>query len=378
MVKKNGNMTDDKYRVNQSIISRKRNKDEALNILLYPDDIDSCPTEKFLVIKNPLRGIWMAGQMNEEKRRFLITPIAEQMADKGWNMCICDHHFPLLTEKLHSFRPDTIFHTVNFGDAMHSDRVNLLRYVKNKLDAIQMAETIVFILYKGQPAFFQQTIINFMAACIWLFRYEGQYSFPHVLAFLMEEYETIIHILVNHSECIDFIKPFKTAYNRKDFGQIEGMLAELRAKLAQWCSCQTFWIGSEEDFPLQLRKPLSRNAEILLIATGLDNKQDDTVTTAMGALLLNTFLAVNSTIDSADLPLGVVVDDMKEVFIHDMDRLFGTMRYLKMALALGFQTERQLEREYGDRVRDALFPIIPTIMSTSIQLQWLGYGNGMY
>lgn len=361
-------MTDNKYLVNQSIISGKRKESIALNIPLYPDDIDSCSSEKnFLVIEDPLRGIWMGGNMNEEKRRFLITPIAEQMTDKGWNMCICDHYFPLLTEKLHSFRPGTIFHTVNFGDAMHSDRVNLLRYVKDKLDAIQMAETIVSILYKGQPAFFSQAIIQFMAACIWLFCHEGQYSFPHVLAFLMEKYETIIHILMNHSECMAFMKHFKAAYNRKDFGQIEGMVSEFRVKLARWCTYQTFWIGSEEEFPLQIRKPLSRNAEILLIATGVDNKQDDTVTTEMGTLLLNTFLAVNSTIDNATLPLGVVVDDMKDVFIHDLDRLFGTMRYLKIALALGFQTERQLEREYGDRVRDVLFPIIPTFLSTSIQ-----------
>ncbi len=371
MAKNKGNMTDNKYLFNQSIISGKCKEGIALNIPLYPDNIDSCSLEKkFLVIENPLQGIWMGGKMNENKRKNLIVPITEQMSIKKWPMCIYDHHYPQLADKLQFFDPKTIFHIVNLNDAMYSDRVDILKYMETISDTWNMAETIVKIMNQGQKSFFHKSIVKFMTACIWLFlREQGNkhYCLPHVLAFIMEDYKSIFRILMNNKDCAGFLEPFQAAYKSQDYEQIDGMLSGFRVKLSQLCTPQNFWITSKEDFSLYIRKKTFREQEILLIATTPETEENKGNTAVLGALLLNTFLSVNSWETENKVPIGVVVDDLENVYIQDFDRLLGTMRYNKISMALGFQTERHLKRYYDEKVMNILFPIIPTFLNTSIQ-----------
>jgi hypothetical protein len=212
------------------------------------------------------------GTPGSGKSESVIIPFIKQFMKKGFSMLIYDFKYPDLSKIayyhynknrqrggcLHSHN----FHAINLDVVEQSERVNPIhaKYIRTLADASETAEAIINALTKsekisGSSQFFNQSAINFLAACIYHFaRYDnGKFStLPHVLAFISMPYDRIFNTLFSNTELQPLLAPFRSAYENKAFDQLEGQIGTVRVNVSRIATKEAFWVFSGNDFDLKI------------------------------------------------------------------------------------------------------------------------------
>lgn len=191
-----------------------------------------------------------------------------------------------------------------------------------------------------------------------LYREKGRYAdLPHVLSFLQEEYTTIFNVLMTDEKIASLIAPFQTALKNKAMDQLEGMVGTLRIYVSRLITPEAYWVLSGDDFDLKISDPA--NPSYLLIA---NDPKMEAIITALNAVILNRLVSEVNTGEGKNNPVSIIVDELPTLYFNKIDRLQGTARSNKVAIALGFQSKEQLEKDYGKEVAGALLNIFGTVV----------------
>jgi len=337
---------------------------------------------------DPFRGTLVIGTPGSGKSFGVINPAIRQLITKGFAICVYDYKFPDLGKiaYYHYKKKKAIdkhykhnFVVINLNQIEKSKRVNPLKkeYVNTLAEAQEMAEAMVYSLQKGggggggSDAFFTQSAINFLSACIgFLANYNnGKYStLPHLLSMLNKKYEEIFNALFSNEELHSLLSTFKSAYDNKAFDQLEGQIGTLKIFLSRLATKESFWVFSKDEVELKISDP--KHPTIMVLASD-PNTQD--TNSALYSVVLNRLLKLINS--KGNLPSGVVADELPTIYIHKIDNLIATARSNRVAVMLGLQEIPQFKQFYKREVADTITAIIGNIISGSARdkstLDWL-------
>ena len=382
-------------------------------------------------IEQPFRGIWVVGVPGSGKTFSIIEPLIRQEAAKGWSMCVYDYKFPTLARKLfYHFEKNkklkripehATFNVINFVDVEFSKRVNPIqhKYIDSVGKASETAVTLIQALMKGgKPGgggaddFFKKAAENFLAASIYfwvhydmqpydkdwniltekkrvvdgkeeiyytdendvekeLYRWNGRYGdLPHVLTFLLQQYETIFTVLDTDENVAPLMAPYITAFKNKAMDQLEGMAGTLRVYLGRLITKEAYWILSGDEFDLKISDP--KQPSYLLRA---NDPAMEEIITALNAVILNRLVSEVNTGEGKNNPCSIIVDELPTLYFNRIDRLQGTARSNKVSVALGFQSKEQLEKDYGKEQSNSLLNIFGNVVIAATSgketVEWL-------
>lgn len=336
---------------------------------------------------NPFRGTFVIGTPGSGKSFGVINPFIRQMIGKGFTMCLYDFKFPDLAQiayfhylkaqdkkKNSNFK----FHVINLDEVEYSRRINPInrRYIKTVANASETAEAIFQSLQKsdssgGADRFFEQSAINFLSACIFFVsRYEdGKYStFAHVLDFLNRDYEDIFNCLTKHPELRSMVSPFRSAYEKKVFKQLEGQVGTLKIFLSRLNTKETAWVFSGDDFDLKISDPNSPS--ILVLANSTETQS---ITGTCYSVVINRLTRLINT--KGNLPTALIADEAPTFYIHKIENLISTARSNKVAVLLGLQELPQLNQLQGKETASTMTSVTANVLCGSVRhkdtLSWL-------
>lgn len=333
---------------------------------------------------NPFRGTMVIGTPGSGKSFGIINPFIRQMIRKGFTMCLYDFKFPDLAQIAyfhylkHHAKDNYKFHVINLDDVEYSRRINPLKrkYLNRVADASETAEAIFQSLQKsessgGADRFFEQSAINFLSACIFFVsrHEEGKYStFAHVLDFLNREYEDIFTCLAQYPEMHSMISPFRSAYEKKAFKQLEGQIGTLKIFLSRLNTPETAWVFSGDDFDLKISDPKSPG--ILVLA---NSPETQSITATCYSVVVNRLTRLINS--KGNLPTAIVADEAPTFYIHKVENLISTARSNKVAVLLGLQELPQLIQLQGKETAATMKAVIGNVFSGSVRdketLEWL-------
>ncbi|WP_026956657.1 type IV secretory system conjugative DNA transfer family protein [Algoriphagus vanfongensis] len=336
---------------------------------------------------NPFRGTFVIGTPGSGKSFGVINPFIRQMIGKGFTMCLYDFKFPDLAQiayfhylkaqdkkKNSNFK----FHVINLDEVEYSRRINPInrRYIKTVANASETAEAIFQSLQKsdssgGADRFFEQSAINFLSACIFFVsRYEdGKYStFAHVLDFLNRDYEDIFNCLTKHPELRSMVSPFRSAYEKKVFKQLEGQVGTLKIFLSRLNTKETAWVFSGDDFDLKISD--LKSPSILVLANSTETQS---ITGTCYSVIINRLTRLINT--KGNLPTALIADEAPTFYIHKIENLISTARSNKVAVLLGLQELPQLNQLQGKDTASTMTSVIGNVLCGSVRhkdtLSWL-------
>ena len=342
----------------------------------------------YINLTNPFRGTLLLGTPGSGKSFSVVNSFIRQHSEKGLMLAVYDFKFPDLAKvTYHNYiknrtagkiPSNTQFHVINLTDVEYSRRVNPLRadYIQSLADAQETAEALVEALKKGGSShgadqFFSQSAINFLSAIVYFFaQYEGgKYSsFPHVMAFLNQNYDTIFKVLFSERELDSLLSPFKSAYENKAFDQLEGQIGTLRIHISRLATKESFWVFGGNDFDLKITDP--RHPAYLVIA---NNPQTQNINSASNTLVLTRLVRLINT--KGNLPCSLIIDEAPTIYFHRLDNLMATARSNRVSTLLGLQELPQLKQQYGKETAETICAICGNVISGSVRnkdtLDWL-------
>nr|MCU0400535.1 type IV secretory system conjugative DNA transfer family protein [Algoriphagus sp.] len=274
--------------------------------------------------------------------------------------------------------PNFKFHVINLDDVEYSRRINPInrRYLKTVANASETAEAIFQSLQKsdstgGADKFFEQSAINFLSACIFFVsRYEeGKYStFAHVLDFLNRDYEDIFNCLTKYPELRSMVSPFRSAFEKKVYKQLEGQVGTLKIFLSRLNTKETAWVFSGDDFDLKISDPNSPS--ILVLANSTETQS---ITGTCYSVIINRLTRLINT--KGNLPTALIADEAPTFYIHKIENLISTARSNKVAVLLGLQELPQLNQLQGKETASTMTSVIGNVLCGSVRhkdtLSWL-------
>lgn len=341
----------------------------------------------FINLTNLYRGTMVIGTPGSGKSFGVINPVIRQLLAKGFSMCLYDFKFPdlgriayyhyLLGRQAGRFEGFG-FHVLNLNDVERSRRLNVFRpeYLTTLADVSETAEALVEALKKGDSSggsdqFFTQSAVNFLTACIYaVSKFQGGRfsSFPHVLAFLNREYAEIFVVLFAYPELHSLLSPFKSAYDRKSFDQLEGQVGTLKIFISRLATKETFWVFSGDDFNLKLSDPSCPG--ILVLAS--DPSTQNINSTCYAVVMNRLTRLINS---KGNLPCAVVVDELPTLYLHKVENLIATARSNKVAVVMGLQELTQFRQQYGKDTSATIVSVVGNVLSGAVRdketLDWL-------
>ena len=342
----------------------------------------------YINIVNPFRGTLLLGTPGSGKSYSVVNEFIRQHSAKGFMLAVYDFKFPDLAqityaqyhEQLNEKRipPNTQFNVINLNEVEYSRRVNPLKaaYIQTLADAQETAEALVEALKKGTSSsgsdqFFSQSAINFLSATIFFFaKYEsGKYSsFPHVMSFLNQSYDTIFKVLFTQPELISLLSPFKSAFDNKAFEQLEGQVGTLKVQISRLATKESFWVLSGDDIDLKITD--KQCPAYLVIA---NNPKTQNVNSACNTLILTRLVRLINT--KGNFPCSLIIDEAPTLYFHRIENLMATARSNKVSTLIGLQELPQLKQQYGKDTADTICAICGNIISGSVRnkdtLDWL-------
>lgn len=341
----------------------------------------------YINLTNIYRATMVIGTPGSGKSYGVINPFIRQLLAKEFTMCLYDfkypdlgriayHHYLLGRQcgKFSGYR----FHVINLVEVEKSRRINVFKpeYLLTLADVTETAEALVESLKKGDSSggsdqFFTQSAVNFLTSCIYaVSRFEkGKCStFPHVLSFLNREYADIFAVLFHYPELHSLLSPFKSAYDRKSFDQLEGQVGTLKIFISRLATVETFWVFSGDDFNLKLSEPA--NPGMLILAS--DPNTQNINSTCFGVVMNRLTRLINS---KGNLPCALIVDELPTLYLHKIENLIATARSNKVAVVLGLQELTQFRQHYGKDASATIVSVVGNVLSGAVRdkdtLDWL-------
>lgn len=339
----------------------------------------------WLNIVNPFRATLLIGTPGSGKTFSIIIPFIKQHLSKGFSMMVYDFKYPDLAKITYNhyllnkrILKKHKFHVINLNDVERSRRINPLKacYIQTLADASETAGALIEALRKtdrtsGADQFFSQSAINFLASVIYFFsRYEqGKYStLAHVLSFLNYNYEKIFKVLFSEPELESLLSPFKSAFDKQAFDQLEGQVGTLKINLSRLATKETFWMFSGNDFNLKISDPAEPS--VLVIANDPDTQS---INNACYSVVMNRLIRLINK--KGNLPSSLIVDEVPTLYIHKIENLIATARSNQVSVLLGLQELPQFRQQYGKEAADTICAVAANVISGSARnketLDWL-------
>ncbi|WP_353196735.1 conjugal transfer protein MobC [Parapedobacter defluvii] len=325
---------------------------------------------------NPFRGLLVVGTPGAGKSYFVIRHVITQHIGKGFSIFVYDFKMPDLSLIVYNtwlknkdkYPAGTACCFINFDDLSRGHRCNPLDAsgMLDITDAGESARTILLGLnrewIKKQGDFFVESPINFLTGIIWYLRkyQDGMFcTLPHVIEFLMLDYDSLFTILRTEKEIEALVNPFVTAYLADVMEQLEGQIASAKISMARLSSPQLYYVLSGSDFTLDINDP----AQPKLVCMG-NNPQKIQTYGAVLSLFVNRLLKVVN--QKGKLKSSLIFDEFPTIYLNGIDSLIATARSNKVATTLGIQDLSQLRKDYGKEQADVIMGIVGNIISGQV------------
>ena len=183
-----------------------------------------------------------------------------------------------------------------------------------------------------------------------------------------QSYEHIFKVLFSEPELGSLLSPFKSAFERNAFEQLEGQIGTLKIHISRLATKETFWVFSGDDVNLKITD--RANPAYLVIA---NNPNTQNVNSASNALILMRLVRLINT--RGNLPCSIIIDEAPTLYFHKLENLLATARSNQVATLLGLQELPQLKQQYGKETSDTICAICGNVISGSVRnkdtLEWL-------
>lgn len=325
----------------------------------------------FINVVNPFRAMLVLGVQGSGKTYSIINEAIRQLIKKGFVMSIYDFKYPdntllaynTLLKNTNKFKKKPGFYVINFDNVNYSNRCNPIMpgMLNDFSDAVESAKGILLNLNKNwiqkQGDFFVESPVNYLAASIWyLKKYQnGKFcTLPHVIELLASSEKDVIPLLASEPDLDTIMSPFFSAQENNSLEQLQGMIDSVRIPMTRLSSYNVYYVMSGNDFTLDINNP----EEPKFVCFGNNDSKKD----IYGALLGLYFQRMLSLINQKGKnPMAAFFDELPTVYVRGLDNLMATGRSNKIATVLGFQDFPQLERDYGQKVAEAMFSIVGNI-----------------
>jgi DNA-binding transcriptional regulator YbjK len=347
---------------NESFPQEERLMDNEYSVNLRTEyQLQGKTHQGWINIVNPQRATAVLGTPGSGKSFAVVNEFIRQHLAKGYTMYVYDYKFDdlsviaynALLRNKDKFKKPVKFYVINFDDPRKSHRCNPLKpeLMTDIIDAYESAATIMLNMNRTwiqkQGDFFVESPINILTMAIWFMRiYEengvkGKYcTFPHVIEFINQSYETIFPILLSYPELANYARPFASALEQGALEQLEGQVASVRIPLSRITSEQLYWVMSGDDFTLDINDP--ENPKVLCI--GNNPSRQAIYGAALGLYNARLIKLVNQ---KGKLKSSIIIDELPTIYFKGIDNLIATARSNKVSTCLAFQDFSQLERDYG-------------------------------
>lgn len=324
-------------------------------------------------IINPFRSTLLSGSAGAGKTYFYIRHVIDQHLNKGFAMLAYDFKYPDLTTLAYNkllrysknFKVKPVFCVINFDDIMH--RCNPLepKGMTDITDATESARTIMLGLnrewLKKQGDFFVESAISFVTALIWfLKKYEnGRYcTLPHAIELMMIDYKTLFTLLTMEEEIHALLNPFISAWEKEEWGQLEGQIGSAKISMARLVSPKLYYVLSGDDFTLDINNP----EEPKIVCLGNNPQKLQTYGAVLSLYVTRILKLVNQ---KGKLKCSLVFDEYPTL-VADLVPTITTARSNLVSCTIGIQSVEQLKKEYGAEQANIIAGISGNIISGQV------------
>ena len=327
----------------------------------------------WLNIINPFRSTLLSGSAGAGKTYFYIRHVIDQHLKKGFAMLVYDFKYSDLSTMAYNkllkyaenYKVKPAFYIINFDEIMH--RCNPLepQDMTDITDATEASRTIMLGLnrewIKKQGDFFVESAISFLTALIWyLRRYEnGRYcTLPHTIELMMVDYKYLFAVLKQQLEIDALINPFVSAWEKEEWGQLEGQIGSAKISMARLVSPKLYYVLSGNDFTLDINNP----KEPKIVCLG-NNPQKLQTYGAVLSLYVTRILKLANQKDK--LKCSLVFDEYPTL-VADLVPTITTARSNLVSCTIGIQSVEQLKKEYGAEQANIIAGISGNIISGQV------------
>ena len=327
----------------------------------------------WLNIINPFRSTLLSGSAGAGKTYFYIRHVIDQHLKKGFSMLVYDFKYSDLSTMTYNkllkyaknYKVKPCLYVINFDEIMH--RCNPLepQGMTDITDATEASRTIMLGLnrewIKKQGDFFVESAISFVTALIWyLRRYEnGKYcTLPHTIELMMIDYKRLFAVLTQQGEIEALINPFVSAWEKEEWGQLEGQIGSAKISMARLVSTKLYYVLSGNDFTLDINNPDA--PKILCLG---NNPQKLQTYGAVLSLYVNRILKLVNQKDK--LKCSLIFDEYPTL-VADLVPTITTARSNLVSCTIGIQSIEQVRKEYGAEQANIIAGISGNIISGQV------------
>jgi len=324
-------------------------------------------------IINPFRSTLLSGSAGAGKTYFYIRHVIDQHLKKGFAMLVYDFKYPDLTTLAYNkllkysrnFKVKPAFYVINFDDIMH--RCNPLepKGMTDITDATESARTIMLGLnrewLKKQGDFFVESAISFVTALIWFLKKHenGRYcTLPHAIELMMVDYKRLFTVLTMEEEIQALLNPFVSAWEKEEWGQLEGQIGSAKISMARLVSPKLYYVLSGNDFTLDIN-----NLEEPKIVCLGNNPQKLQTYGAVLSLYVTRILKLAN--QKGKLKSSLIFDEYPTL-VADLVPTITTARSNLVSCTIGIQSVEQLKKEYGVEQANIIAGISGNIISGQV------------
>jgi len=324
-------------------------------------------------IINPFRSTLLSGSAGAGKTYFYIRHVIDQHLKKGFSMLVYDFKYPDLSTLAYNkllkyagnYNVKPAFYVINFDEIMH--RCNPLEPngMTDITDATESARTIMLGLnrewLKKQGDFFVESAISFVTALIWyLKKYEdGKYcTLPHAIELMMVDYKRLFTVLTMEEEIQALLNPFVSAWEKEEWGQLEGQIGSAKISMARLVSPKLYYVLSGNDFTLDINNP----QEPKIVCLGNNPQKLQTY----GAVLSLYVTRILKLVNQKDKLKCSLVFDEYPTLVADLVPTITTARSNLVSCTIGIQSVEQLKKEYGAEQANIIAGISGNIISGQV------------
>lgn len=324
-------------------------------------------------ITNPFRSTLLSGSAGAGKTYFYIRHVIDQHLKKGFAMLVYDFKYPDLTTLAYNkllkyaknFKVKPACYVINFDEIMH--RCNPLepKGMTDITDATESARTIMLGLnrewLKKQGDFFVESAISFVTALIWfLKKYEdGRYcTLPHAIELMMVDYKRLFTVLTMEEEIQALLNPFVSAWEKEEWGQLEGQIGSAKISMARLVSPKLYYVLSGNDFTLDINNP----GEPKIVCLGNNPQKVQTYGPVLSLYVTRILKLANQ---KGKLKCSLIFDEYPTL-VADLVPTITTARSNLVSCTIGIQSVEQLKKEYGAEQANIIAGISGNIISGQV------------
>ncbi|MES2456372.1 MAG: type IV secretory system conjugative DNA transfer family protein, partial [Bacteroidota bacterium] len=257
------------------------------------------------------------------------------------------------------------FYVINFDDIMH--RCNPLepKGMTDITDATESARTVMLGLnrewLKKQGDFFVESAISFVTALIWfLKKYDnGRYcTLPHAIELMMVDYKRLFTVLTMEEEIQALLNPFVSAWEKEEWGQLEGQIGSAKISMARLVSPKLYYVLSGNDFTLDINNP----EEPKIVCLGNNPQKLQTYGAVLSLYVTRILKLANQ---KGKVKCSLIFDEYPTL-VADLVPTITTARSNLVSCTIGIQSVEQLKKEYGAEQANIISGISGNIISGQV------------